>query len=595
MAFSGKTRQRLLLEIGVALFLSAIYFWFVKYYTVGIPNNTTNGEVFSSCSLSHFQLRQLYDVWKGRLSGLLLTGWLFDLLVNHTAGNYDQFCIVFGLYQSVWLFLLMLTMILALRHSLVINLGIFLGVMYNFFPVCGLYFYPWDIPATVFFMLAVLFFRHRKPDWMVAAICTGCFFKETVLVCALLVFFITEWKWWRRVIIFAAIAALYLLGKKFLLAHINVAAAALSMNDSKNLGDVVKTGVLLENFKTLFSAQGLYVIFANAGTMVAVMLFGWQRRFLPYMVLIVVFLAGQAMYGAFLEFRIFMQILPLSLMILTERFWPASKEKVTQKSAVSKKSRPIKAKGKPAPDQILHNPIRALSWLTALLIGLSTLIGAWQYVMIVEKKPPIVHGNSPVHGEVEFQHLVQVCAWFRNGELDLEKKLSNGSVKNEDYIQVNTAWDWFVRGRCDKENKIAVTYQELGQDAEAAEHFRATLALSRGATTNSITANNFAWLLATAANPTLRDGDEAVYLADFACQATHFENATMISTLGAAFAENGQFDDAIAAAKAAEDVATGKGQTVIAEKNKQLLELYRAGMAYHRDPQTSPPPLRRIN
>ena len=123
------------------------------------------------------------------MSGLLLSGYLFDFLVNHSTGNVDQFNNIFGLYQGLWLFLLFLVVILALRHSLFINLGIFAGLMYNFLPASGLYFYPWDIPATLFFTLAVILFECRQILLMAAATCAGCFFKETVLVCALLVLF----------------------------------------------------------------------------------------------------------------------------------------------------------------------------------------------------------------------------------------------------------------------------------------------------------------------------------------------------------------------------------------------------------------------
>jgi hypothetical protein len=55
----------------------------------------------------------------------------------------------------------------------------------------------------------------------------------------------------------------------------------------------------------------------------------------------------------------------------------------------------------------------------------------------------------------------------------------------------------------------------------------------------------------------------------------------MIGTLAAANAEAGHFDDAIRFAEQARTVAAKSGQTSVAEKNRQLLELYRAGRAYH--------------
>ncbi|MGD0745983.1 MAG: hypothetical protein ABSA45_12595, partial [Verrucomicrobiota bacterium] len=177
----GVSRPFLFIELFVALSLSVTYYFLVGYFASGSPNNTTNGLVFSSCSIPAFHLQQFGDFWKARLSGLLISGWLFDFLVKNDTFSMDHFFQLFGSYQALWLFLLFLSVIFALRHSLLINLGIFAGLMYNFTPAAGLYFYPWDLPATLFFTLAVLFFERRQMLLMALAICAGCFFKETVL------------------------------------------------------------------------------------------------------------------------------------------------------------------------------------------------------------------------------------------------------------------------------------------------------------------------------------------------------------------------------------------------------------------------------
>jgi hypothetical protein len=279
---AGGTKWRLLFfELFVALSLSVTYYFLVEYFAVGSSNNSTNGWVSTSCSIPVFHLQQLGDVWKGRLSGLLLSGWLFDFLVKGNTFPIDQYSCLFGLYQSLWLFLLFLTVIFALRHSLFINLGIFAGLMYNFSPASGLYFYPWDLPATLFFTLAVLFFERRQMWLMAAAACAGCFFKETVLVCALLALFAGHWKWGKRVLMFGGIVAVYVLGKKILLSQLHFHVAAFSMDNATNLAGLFRPGLLVENFKALFSPTFNHAIFANAGTLAAVLVLGWRRRFLP--------------------------------------------------------------------------------------------------------------------------------------------------------------------------------------------------------------------------------------------------------------------------------------------------------------------------
>lgn len=293
----GTRRPLLLIELFVALSLSVTYYFLVEYFAVGSPNNYTNGWVFTSCSFSGFHLDKLGDVWKGRLSGLLLSGWLFDFLVKDNKFGIEQYESLFGLYQSLWLLLLFLAVLFALRHSLFINLGIFAGLMYNFTPASGLYFYPWDLPATLFFTLAILFFERRQMFLMAVATCAGCFFKETVLVCALLALFAGHWKWGKRVLAFAGIVAVYVLGKKFLLSQLHLQVAAFSMNNATSLAGLFQPRLLMENFKALFSPTLNHAIFVNAGTLVAVLALGWRRRFLPYMVVIVVYLGGQFMYG----------------------------------------------------------------------------------------------------------------------------------------------------------------------------------------------------------------------------------------------------------------------------------------------------------
>ena len=56
--------------------------------------------------------------------------------------------------------------------------------------------------------------------------------------------------------------------------------------------------------------------------------------------------------------------------------------------------------------------------------------------------------------------------------------------------------------------------------------------------------NNLAWLLATSPNDALRDGARAIELATKACEETQWEEAHIISTLAAGYAEKGDFTKA---------------------------------------------------
>ncbi len=55
----------------------------------------------------------------------------------------------------------------------------------------------------------------------------------------------------------------------------------------------------------------------------------------------------------------------------------------------------------------------------------------------------------------------------------------------------------------------------------------------------------------------------------------------MLTTLAAAYAEAGRFDEAVQTSEQARSLAEKDGQKELADRNSQLLELYRRKEAYH--------------
>ena len=543
-AREGRPKWRFLFfELFVVISLSVAYFFSVRNYIV--TGDLMNGYIFTAASEKLYRLDRpiMGTHWNGRLAGLLLSGTLIDSSLNEHSYSprvKERFSNVFGFYHTFWLLVLFVAVIFALRHSLFINLGIFAGLIYNFSPVSGPYFYPWDMPATLFFTLAVLLFERRQMWLMVAATCVGCFFKETVLVCALLVLFASHWKWGKRILTFVGIVAVYVLGKKLLLSQLHLEAAMLSMGDAMNLrGWLTPTSLvenLVENLKVLFSPTLNSVIFANAGTLAAVLVLGWQRRFLPYMALILAFLAGLVLLPlkppGISEVRVFMQILPLSLILLSERW-----QEYTESSAVGGLS------AGPVPAWAVRKTFPVLLPMTIVLIGLSTGVAARQYYIIFED--------------------------LRQSQSELGKYEVKPVELNPELLQKAYAY---------AELKLANVSAEKHQFSEAIDHLQRVLELD----TNSVPAlNDLAWLRATAPDPGLRNGPEAVRLAERACQQTQYKEVAPIRTLAAAYAEAGRFDDAVATARKALAMALAQGPKELAARDEQVLEMYMSGRAYH--------------
>jgi len=126
--------------------------------------------------------------------------------------------------------------------------------------------------------------------------------------------------------------------------------------------------------------------------------------------------------------------------------------------------------------------------------------------------------------------------------------------------------------------RLGLALGQLGRTEEAIDAYRAALKLNPSL---APVLNNLAWALATSSNAQLRNGAEAVQLAERACELTHHTQPWFVGTLAAAYAEAGRFPDAAAMAEKAEQLAATAGAKKLAEQDRQLLELYRAGKPYH--------------
>jgi tetratricopeptide (TPR) repeat protein len=122
-------------------------------------------------------------------------------------------------------------------------------------------------------------------------------------------------------------------------------------------------------------------------------------------------------------------------------------------------------------------------------------------------------------------------------------------------------------------NDLGVLLASKGEIKEAISAWRQTLAFDPD---NADAENNIAWVRSTAADTDLRDGNEALDLAQRAIRSGG-ENPIALRTLAAAQAENGRFKEAIATGQRGEELAQERGDQAMAESLRWCVESFQRG------------------
>ncbi|OAI52462.1 hypothetical protein AYO47_06125 [Planctomyces sp. SCGC AG-212-M04] len=114
---------------------------------------------------------------------------------------------------------------------------------------------------------------------------------------------------------------------------------------------------------------------------------------------------------------------------------------------------------------------------------------------------------------------------------------------------------------------VAGNYQAATEEASE---------LSKTRTTSAFAANQAAWLFAVCPEAAARNGKLAVELALLACSSSKFERWNELDTLAAAYAENGEFEDAVTWEKKAIQLASPSDRAQLEER----LRLYESKQPY---------------
>jgi protein O-mannosyl-transferase len=124
---------------------------------------------------------------------------------------------------------------------------------------------------------------------------------------------------------------------------------------------------------------------------------------------------------------------------------------------------------------------------------------------------------------------------------------------------------------------LALALEEKGQLREAIKHYEKAVEIAP----QSVPAlTNLAWLLATCADGSYRNGSKALELARQADQLSRGTNALVLRSLAAAYAENSEFEKAIRTARTAMQLARMQGNNSLVMDLEQQSALYRLGVPY---------------
>ena len=125
---------------------------------------------------------------------------------------------------------------------------------------------------------------------------------------------------------------------------------------------------------------------------------------------------------------------------------------------------------------------------------------------------------------------------------------------------------------------LGMVLLKKGSVAEAISHFQRVLQINPA---NSKVQNELAWLLATSAEASLRNGHQALELAQEANTLAGGKDPIVLQTLAAALAEVGRFGDARTHVQEAIELARAAGQQDFVKQLEGELQRYAAGLPLH--------------
>ncbi len=202
---------------------------------------------------------------------------------------------------------------------------------------------------------------------------------------------------------------------------------------------------------------------------------------------------------------------------------------------------------------------------------------------------------SPDSGRTHYA-LAQACFQSGRGPEGFSHLKSAAELLRQDpEVQNNFGWALLQEGRIDEaierfqaalklqpglalaHNNLAIAWLRKGRPRDAIAQYQAFLEIEPN---HPYALSDFAWLLATWPEASIRDRNRALELAKRADQLSGGQDPSLLRTLAAAYAENAQFGEAVKTARRALELAAASPDPGLGEALRLQLKEYEAGAPF---------------
>jgi tetratricopeptide (TPR) repeat protein len=156
------------------------------------------------------------------------------------------------------------------------------------------------------------------------------------------------------------------------------------------------------------------------------------------------------------------------------------------------------------------------------------------------------------------------------GALFQQLRIEEAITQWREAIRINPAY-------ADAHYNLSIAMNQQGRTEEAIAHAQKALELLPA---SFAIQNHLAWMLSTARQAYLRNGTRALELAIKANQSSGSKHSQFLRTLAAAYAETGQFQDAVKTAQDALQIAESQFNTELADDLRREIKLYASGQRF---------------